>query len=327
MHIPDGFLDLKTASAGWVVSAAGVGLALRGVQRTLPARRAPLLGLAAAFIFVAQMLNFPVLAGTSGHLIGGVLASTLLGLEAAIVVMTSVLAMQCLLFADGGLLALGANIFNMAILAPAAGYAIYRVVGRALPGARGRLTAAGFAAWCSVVAAAVACAGELAVSGTVPWRLAFPAMASVHMLIGFGEALITMLVVAAIARTRPELLREAEGANGAGGGAAGLGKALGYGLVVSAGLALFVAPFASPWPDGLERVASRLGFEHRAAPAPALSAPLAGYHVPGFGSPSAATAVAALAGILAAFLVSFAVARSLAKPSVTDAPSPGVRGW
>ncbi|MDR7465106.1 MAG: energy-coupling factor ABC transporter permease, partial [Armatimonadota bacterium] len=128
MHIPDGFLDTPTAIAGGVLAAAGLGLALRTVRRTLPHRAVPLVGVAAAFIFAAQMLNFPVAGGTSGHLIGAVLAAVLLGPSAAVLVMSSVLILQAFLFADGGITALGANIFNMALVASLLGYALYRGV-------------------------------------------------------------------------------------------------------------------------------------------------------------------------------------------------------
>jgi cobalt/nickel transport system permease protein len=137
MHIPDGFIDGKTAATTAALSAVGVGLALRQVRRRLERRRVPLLGLAAAFLFAAQMINFPVYGGTSGHLLGGVLVAALLGPSAAIVVLTTVLIVQCFLFADGGVLALGANIFNMGIVGGAGGYWIYRLVCRALPGPRG----------------------------------------------------------------------------------------------------------------------------------------------------------------------------------------------
>src|SRR2546422_7604656 len=116
MHIPDGFLDPKTALASGALSAVGLTIALRDARRRLPARKVPLMGLSAAFVFAAQMLNFPVAAGTSGHLIGGVLAAVLLGPSAAAVVLTSVLIVQCFVFGDGGVLALGANVFNMGIV-------------------------------------------------------------------------------------------------------------------------------------------------------------------------------------------------------------------
>jgi len=159
-----------------------------------------------------------------------------------------------------------------------------------------RLFATAFAAWCSTVAAAVSCAGQLAMSGTADWRAAFPAMAGIHMLIGLGEAVITTLVVAAVARARPELLQ-----GGHPGPRPGYGGLAVQGLLVALGLALFVAPFVSGWPDGLERVAAALGFARHAARAPALAAPLPGYTVPGLGSAAASTVVAGGVGTLAAF--------------------------
>jgi len=307
MHIPDGFLDAKTALAAGVLSAAGLAVALRRVRRTFPPRRVPLIGLAAAFVFAAQMLNFPVVGGTSGHLIGAVLAAVLLGAGAAVLVMSSVLILQCFMFADGGLTALGANLFNMALVAPVAGYGVYRLV-RRLAGhsLRGRLLAAGFAAWCSTVAAAVACAGQLALSGTVAWRVALLAMAGVHMLIGVGEALITALVVAAVARARPELLHEPDRSDGWRRHA----DVAVYGLVVALGLVVFVAPFASPWPDGLQRVAASLGFAPRAAP-PLLPSPFARSLVPGLGAGAAPTVVAGCAGTAIAFGIAYLTARLL----------------
>jgi cobalt/nickel transport system permease protein len=305
VHIPDGFLDAKTAVASGVLAAAGLGLALAGVRRTVPPRRIPLIGLAAAFVFAAQMLNFPVAGGTSGHLIGAVLAAVLLGPSAAVLVMSAVLILQCLMFADGGVTALGANLFNMALVATAVGYGVYRLTCRAAGGSlRARLFATAFAAWCSTVAGAVACAGQLALSGTVAWSVAFPAMAGVHMLIGLGEAVITTLVVAAVARVRPELL--AEGAAPPTRSRYGLLAA--QGIIVALGLVVFVAPFASGWPDGLEKVAGALGFEHRAATAPALASPLADYGIRGLGTGAFPTIVAGSAGTLVAFGVAWLLA-------------------
>ena len=320
MHIPDGFLDAQTAVAAGVLSAAGLGVALRRVRRALPARRVPLIGLAAAFVFAAQMLNFPVAGGTSGHLIGAVLAAVLLGGSASVLVMSAVLILQCFLFADGGLTALGANLFNMALVAPVVGYGVYRFVRRFAGGdLRGTLLATGFAAWCSTVAAAVACAGELAVSGTVAWRVALPAMAGVHMLIGLGEALITTLVIAAVARARPELLHEPGGAAGC----RGYAGVAAYGLLVALGLAVFVSPVASHWPDGLLRVAARLGFAPRAA-TPILPAPLARYLVPGLGTGAASTALAGGVGALVAFALAWTAARVLARGNAPGARRPAV---
>jgi len=142
MHIPDGFLDAKTLALTGALSAGGLAVAARQVNRTLPRNKIPLMGLGAAFVFAAQMLNFPVAGGTSGHLLGGVLAAVLLGPGAAAIVIACVLLVQALLFSDGGVLALGANIFNMAFIGAMVGYTIYRVVFRFLPGLRGRIAAA-----------------------------------------------------------------------------------------------------------------------------------------------------------------------------------------
>jgi cobalt/nickel transport system permease protein len=263
----------------------------------LPPRKIPLLGLAAAFLFAAQMVNFPVAGGTSGHLLGGVLVAALLGPSAAVVVMTTVLIVQCFLFADGGVTALGANVFNMGLVATCSGYAVYSVATRLLPGLRGRVAALAFAGWCSTVLAATTCAGQLAWSGTVAWSAGFPAMAGVHAFIGLGEGIVSALVYLAIARTRPDLLPES-GVPAA--RPARLREFVVLGLLATLGIALFVAPFACPWPDGLDAVAARLGFEHKAMGA-LLPAPVANYQLPGPASPGAATAAAGVLGALVAF--------------------------
>jgi cobalt/nickel transport system permease protein len=290
-------------------------LALRQVRRRLPPRRVPLLGVAAAFLFAAQMVNFPVAGGTSGHLVGGVLAAALLGPSAAIVVLTTVLIVQCFLFADGGVLALGANVFNMAIVGAAGGYAIYHGVCRWLPGRRGQVAAVAFAGWCSTVLAAVSCAGQLAWSGTVRWEAAFTAMASVHMVIGIGEGVIGALVLLAIQRVRPDLASEGSEGLGRGGTRPYLGKwgeVVGYGLLAALGVALFVAPVACSWPDGLESVAARLGFEHRAV-APLVAAPAADYRVPGVHWAAGATALAGAVGTVVVFGLAVVLARALVR--------------
>ncbi|HOW79103.1 MAG TPA: energy-coupling factor ABC transporter permease [Verrucomicrobiota bacterium] len=306
MHIPDGFIDGKTAAATALLSAAGVGLALRQVRRRLPPRRVPLLGLAAAFLFAAQMVNFPVAAGVSGHLIGGVLVAALLGPSAAVVVLTTVLIVQCFLFADGGVLALGANVFNMALVGAVGGCAIYHGVRRGWPGRRGQVAAVAFAGWCSTVLAATCCAAQLAWSGTVAWSAAFPALTGTHMIIGVGEGLISALVLLAVLRARPDLASEPGDAASPGRG----GELVRYGLLAALGLALFVAPFACPWPDGLESVAARLGFEHRAAP-PAIAAPAADYQAPGVSWAVGATALAGAAGTVIVFGLAGLLAWSL----------------
>jgi cobalt/nickel transport system permease protein len=305
MHIPDGFLDAKTVLVTGALSVAGVGLALRQLRRELPRRRVPLLGLSAAVLFAAQMVNFPVAGGTSGHLLGGVLVAALLGPAAGVVVLTAVLLVQCFLFADGGVTALGANVFNMGLVATVGGWAIYRAVSRCLPGVRGQVAAVAFAGWCSTVLASLACAGELGWSGTAPWSVTVTAMAGVHMLIGLGEGAISALVFLAIVRARPELAAEANQSAGR----SRVGSVVGFGMVVSLGLAMFVAPFACPWPDGLEKVATKLGFEHRGGAV--LWAPLADYAVLGCKSPMVATAVAGAVGALVVFGLALLLSRVL----------------
>jgi cobalt/nickel transport system permease protein len=303
MHIPDGFVDVKTAAVASTLAAAGLGYALYQVRRELPARRVPLLGLGAAFVFAAQMVNFPVVGGTSGHLVGGALIAALLGAPAAVIVITTVLIAQCFLFADGGVTALGANIFNMAIVAPVVGFAIYRGVSRMLPGLRGQVAALAFAGWCSTVAASIACAGQLAWSGTVAWAVAFPAMTGIHMLIGIGEGAISALVFCAVAKSRPELAANTP--------ALPTRSFIGYGLLVAVGMALFAAPFACPWPDGLEAVAAKLGFEHTAKEP--IAAPMADYAMPGIHSAGMATALAGVVGALVVLGLAILLSRLLVK--------------
>ena len=314
MHIPDGFLDAKTAVATGGLAVAGLGVSLHHVRRRLPRRKIPMLGLAAAFVFAAQMLNFPVAGGTSGHLIGGVLTAVLLGPSAAVIVLTSVLIVQCFVFADGGVTALGANIFNMGIIGGVGGYAIYRAVSRMFSGTRGLVMAAVFAAWCSTVVAAISCAGQLALSGTVAWSIAFPAMANVHMLIGIGEGFITALVIVAILRARPELLEQTTSNTTT----PAYGPVLVFGLLISFGLALFVAPFACSWPDGLDKGAKTLGFEHRAVEAALVHSPIADYQLPGISSAAVATSLAGVIGTIVVFILAFLLARVLVPKPAPD---------
>lgn len=311
MHIPDGFLSVPVAASTAALSTCGLSIALRHAKQHVPSRKVPALGLAAAFVFAAQMVNFPVAGGTSGHLIGSALVAVLLGPCAAVVVMSSVLIVQCLLFADGGVTALGANVFNMALVAPLVGYPVFRLVARAVPGVRGRLMGGMFAAWCSTVAAAVACAGQLAASGTVSWQMALPAMGGIHMLIGIGEALITGMTLAAIAKSRAGLLDDAFVPSAG----SQRGSLVAVGLVVALGLAMFASPFASAWPDGLERVAETLGFGEQGVNLHQASAPMPDYAMPGIKSPAVATALAGAVGTLVVFAACYAVSRVLAPRS------------
>jgi len=306
MHIPDGFLDAKTLALTGALSVGGLVVAARQVNRDMPTNKIPLMGLGAAFVFAAQMVNFPVAGGTSGHLLGGVLTAVLLGPGAAAIVIACVLIVQALLFSDGGLLALGANIFNMAFISTIGGWFIYRLVSRGLRNFAGQITAVFFAAWCSVVLAALVCAGELSFSGTVSSGIVFPAMTGVHVLIGIGEGLITSLVVLAIHRARPELLEP----NQAPQKSQGYGEFIFYALLASLGLALFVSHYASAWPDGLDKVAGQLGFSSRAAET--VEGWLADYKIPGISSQALATGLAGLAGGVIMFALAWLAGRFLA---------------
>jgi cobalt/nickel transport system permease protein len=209
VHIPDGFINASTSLGAGAVAAGGIGVSLRRAAQTLQERQAPLAGLVAAYIFAVQMLNFPVAAGSSGHLLGGVLAAVLVGPWAGAVCVAVVLLVQALLFADGGLTALGLNIANMAVVGVFGGWAIFRLLRRALPTARTSVViAAGIAAGTSVVLAASAFVLEYALGGTggAPVGTVLAAMVGVHALIGIGEGFITALTVGVVLGVRPDLV-------------------------------------------------------------------------------------------------------------------------
>lgn len=212
MHVPDGFLDAPTSMATGIVAVAGVALALRRSRGDLDDRVAPLAGLVATFVFAAQMLNFPVAAGTSGHLLGGALAAVLVGPWTATLCITVVLLVQALVFADGGLTALGTNVTLMALIGVWVGWLVFALVRRVLPSRPASVpAAAAVAALLSVPVAAAAFAGLFLVGGTapVPAGTLFGAMITWHVLIGIGEAVITYLVVSAVMSVRPDLVHGA----------------------------------------------------------------------------------------------------------------------
>lgn len=207
MHIPDGFLNLPVIVVTWVIAIGLIALALNKVQTEYQEKAVPLMGVCAAFIFAAQMINFPIPGGTSGHLLGGTLAGALLGPWAGSLVMAVVFIVQGVVFQDGGLTVLGANIFNMGLIGTFGGYYLYRGIRFAIgrDKRQGMTIAVAVAAWTSVVVASIVCAIELAISGTVPLAVALTAMASWHLFIGIGEALITVVALTFIWRTRPDL--------------------------------------------------------------------------------------------------------------------------
>jgi len=204
MHIPDGFLDPRTLAGTAVMGVGAVGYATSRVKRELDEGRVPVLAAMSAFVFAAQMVNFPIAGGTSGHLLGGALLAVLFGPWAACLSLTAVLIIQALVFGDGGITALGANVFNMAVLGTLAAHLTYRLLSRGRTGFRP--AAAFVASWVSVVAAAAAAALELALAGAIPLRVGLPAMASWHAFIGLGEGIITTVILAYLVRVRPGLL-------------------------------------------------------------------------------------------------------------------------
>ncbi|MEU4146763.1 energy-coupling factor ABC transporter permease [Streptomyces parvulus] len=305
MHVPDGFINAPTSAVTGVIAAGAVAVSLRGARRELDERTAPLAGLVAAFIFAVQMLNFPVAAGTSGHLLGGALAAILMGPYTGVLCVSVVLLMQGILFADGGLTALGVNITDMAIVTTVVAYALFRGLVKVLPRTRRSVTVASFvAALVSVPAAALAFTLLYWIGGTTDIAIGkvATAMIGVHVLIGIGEAAITALTVGAVIAVRPDLVYGARGlgqrlklrVNGELVDAPGTPDAAPApaapaarshrglwitGLVTSLVLAGFVSFYASANPDGLEKVATDKGIDAKAEEHANADSPLADYGV------------------------------------------------
>jgi cobalt/nickel transport system permease protein len=253
------------------------------------------------------MVNFPIVGGTSGHLLGSVLAAVVLGPWGAVLAMTVVLIVQCFLFYDGGVTVLGANLLNMAVIAPLAGYGVYRLGRAAIRGPAGDVAGAVVAAWISVQLAATTCALELWWSGTYTLATVLPAMLIIHSFIGIGEALITGAVVAFLLRVRPDLLYPARAGERSGPRAWQVAAA---GLAVALAIAFFLSPLASAAPDGLEQVAQRLG-EPNVPDGPPATALLADYEVAGLGGVWLATSLAGAIGALAVFALAWGLTRAL----------------
>lgn len=302
LHIPDGFLNLAVSLVSWVITVVLVGMAVSRTNKSLGEKQVPLMGIMAAFIFAAQMINFPVAGGTSGHLLGGALAAIVLGPWAGMLVMTAVIAVQALLFQDGGLLVMGANILNMGLLTVAIGYGLYRSVMNKSQGTK--LAVAGVAAWLSVMAGALATALQLWLSGTSNLQTVVIAMLGVHALIGIGEALITVAALSFIFRTRPDLL--GEGSASAEGGRGWIIAGVVIALVV-----VLLSPLASADPDGLERVAIDMGFIDAGQSAPYEIIP--DYTVPFLGETPLSTILAGVVGVLIVLGIAIVTGRSLQK--------------
>ena len=277
-------------------AAAGLAWAARDVSVRWSDRTVPLVGVMSAFVFAGQAVNFPIIGGTSGHLVGGMLAAVMLGPSAAIMTLSSVLAVQCLFFQDGGLSALGANVLNLALIGVLSGYAAYRLVRRLVPGPARIPAAAATGAWVSVVAASIACAVELATAGTAPLTLALPAMGITHAVIGLGEALITAAVVSFVVRVRPDLIYQSTQTAPP----VSVRTLLFGGLGIAVGVAMCLVPVASTLPDGLEKFLARVH-----------GTPLLGASAPD--APWWTTALEAAVGVLVSFAVAWCLAWSLSR--------------
>ncbi|MFC1878944.1 energy-coupling factor ABC transporter permease [Chloroflexota bacterium] len=300
LHIPDGFLSVLVSGILWLITIITVAYALKRVNEDLGERQVPMMGVLAAAIFAGQMLNFTVIGGTSGHLMGAAIATILLGPWAAILVMTTVVAVQALIFQDGGLLVLGANIFNMGIVGVTVSYFVYQTSRRLLGDKPWGIFTSGFsAAWFSIMITALAVALQLALSGTSPANIAIPAMAGIHALIGIGEGLITLGALVMMNSARPDLVRSSET------GTTGGGLLWAFGLLIALALAV-ASPLASANPDGLEWVAAQGGFLQTAKDAPYQILP--DYAVPGISNEALSTILAGIIGALIVFGVALAVA-------------------
>lgn len=309
MHIPDGFLNGATSAGAAVAAAGGLGLSLRRASRFLQDRRIALTGLVAAFVFALQLLNFPVGAGTSGHLLGGALAVILVGPWLGMAAVSVVVIVQALIFADGGITALGPNILNMALVTGAVGWLVFRGLVKILPRTWTSVLVATFAAsLTSVVASAVSFVVEYAVGGRGGADLGtvFAAMVGVHFLIGIGEGLIAASAVGAVGAARPELVAGVEGTRPGNRNdrrvRSGVWGFVASGLVVAAVLVLVVAPLASSQPDGLERVAIDQGFDTVAEDSPVTGSPVADYGVSGVDDEVTGTRLSGLLGVVVTFV-------------------------
>lgn len=311
MHIPDGFINGATSLGAGVLAAGGLGAALRQGNRALKDRQIPLAGLVAAFVFALQMLNFPVAAGTSGHLLGGALAAVLLGPWMGVVVVSVVVIVQALLFADGGISALGLNIINMGLLTAISGWAAFRLLMAVLPKRSGSVVGSSIvAAWLSVVVSSLGFVAAYALGGAgqAPIGTVLGAMSGVHALIGIGEGLITGAIIAAVLGVRPDLVYGAQKYELANSdrlmpGRTATGGFVAVGLAVALALVIFVAPLANSNPDGLERVAEDQGFIATAEDSAAVDSPLADYGVAGVEDDRTGTVVAGLIGTVLVFAV------------------------
>ena len=313
MHAPDGFLEPSVAAITAVVSLTVVALSIRAAGRELGDRQVPLAGLTAAFVFAAQMFNFPVASGTSGHLLGGALAAILLGPWVGCLVTSVVVVVQALLFADGGLTALGYNVLNMAIVPAFGGWALYWAFRKLLPAnSSGVVGATALASGGSVVLSAMAFSIEwlFGASAPVPFDTVFVAMVGVHALIGIGEAVISSLIVAAVLASRPDLVAGARDLTAEQltdrPKVAARTFVIG-GVLTTVVIAVVISQFASSNPDGLERVATDTGFAESGRDHDLDGSIFADYATRGIDNESLSLAVAGLTGVALTLLVGYGI--------------------
>ncbi len=305
MHIPDGFLSTGVILVTGLSAGVGVAASLHAERQDPEPLPAGLLGAMAAFIFAAQMINVPVAPAVSGHLVGGTLVAALMGPWRAITVMTVVLAVQALLFQDGGITALGANIVDMGFGGVLTGYAVLTLVARWRRTPGGLVAGSVLGAFAATLVAATLTAVWLGLSGLYPLAAILPVLLSTHAAIGVLEAALTGAVLATVLRWRPDLVRGASPHATATDVTAAVGGVLGIALAVAG----FAAPFASSLPDGLEHAAHQLGFADRAAAV--WPAPLPDYVLPAMKSAGLATALAGIGGAIATAVIAWVLSRGL----------------
>ncbi len=319
MHIADGVLSPQVCAVTGAISLVAVGYSLHKLRDSLVDKTVPLTGMMSALIFAGQMVNFPIIgAPVSGHLIGGVLAAVVLGPWAGCIAITLVLMVQCALFADGGLTALGANVLHMAVIGSMGGYAVYAAIRRvAGGGVKGTVVGVVIASWLSVMAAAALFCLEfqlswIGTSGNVDFAKLFPfiftLMVTFHSLIGVGEALITGCAVSFVLSQRPDLIYSPEAPAGLAGG---MGRVLAAGLVAALAVSAFLAPFASKFDDGLEAVAERAGFAKLESSKTLVFKDYDKVPVPSDGWQGLSVSLAGIGGSLAVFVIALGLGRAL----------------
>lgn len=341
MHVPDGFFDAPTSIATGLIAAGAIGVSLQRANREIRETGPALAGLTAAFVFAVQMVNFPVGAGTSGHLLGGALAAILVGPWTAVLVLSTVLLVQGLLFADGGLTALGTNITLIGVVTVVVGFVVARALLKVLPKRVGSIVpATAIGALVSVPVAALAFTGLYVVGGAVeiPVGKLVTAMVGWHLLVGLGEAVITAAVLSAVVATRPDLvyaarhlqadlvLIDADGKTSTVSpdrpiAAKPAGRSLGVGVAVSLLVAGVISLFASAHPDGLEFVGAKLGFEEAAKDSAVAGGPLAEYGISGIGNAQVSGALAGIIGVLVTIVVGLAIATLASRRATAATPA------